>query len=107
MNPIEDAKKLMEETKSNKSEEKFTVPVTATSVTAEVPKVIVTEIKTPHENLILESKKNNSKIPIQGINIKPNTYDKILVILKDGGMDSASQVKSLERIKEVLSDKEE
>lgn len=62
---------------------------------------------TPLENLIQQAHKSNQLIPLGGFNPKPNTYERIKAILKDGGMDSMSQVKSLEKIKEVLSESEE
>jgi hypothetical protein len=97
MNPSDDAKKLMEEIKLD-SPTKIPEPIKVAE------KFEVKETK-PIDNLINEAREKNMSI-LQGLNVKPNTYDKIMVILKDGGMDSASQIKSLEKIKEVLNEKE-
>lgn len=60
----------------------------------------------PMDNLINQAKKKNEDIPPEGLNVKPNAYEKILAILKAGGMDSGSQEKALKAIKDVLNEQD-
>lgn len=109
MNPADKAREMManlnQTTKPSDLEikDKFIVSLSVDSQPKVIPSSV--PIERPLDNLINESRVRNQAIPFNGINIKPNTYERIRIILKDGGMDSSSQIKSIEKIKEVLEEK--